>query len=213
MKLLIIFIAFFLILTNFSHSEILNEYNSQNLYSDSRESFDFSKELKNSVKKDSVNSAIANYCLLFEKDSVGKLLFYEKIKPLSIEKQIECKSYSISVKINLEAGKIFSNKEFMQNGFCMKTCTGSKEACTKRGNICKTNISENLNIYDHINDFSINSCLKETEISYLVDKHIPIKWDLRISCEREKIPVVGNSYIYISGICTEEQLKKIQNRN
>ena len=154
------------------------------------------------------DTVIANYCLHSKKDSTWELLFYEQIIPLSINVQRECTGSSIAGKIDLGIKKIFSHS-FTGGGigFCMKTCTGNKEACEKRSNVCKIDISEKYNIYDYINMFSVkSSCLKET--SHLLSRHLPIKWDLEISCDTERIPIVGNYFIYISNICTEEQLEK-----
>jgi len=166
------------------------------------------KVAKNSHAK---HSMLAKYCLHFnaQKDSIWELILYEKAASLSEKIQKKCDSYSFSGKIDLEPSKIFSSNFGVESGFCIKTCTGSKEACEKRGNECEVDISEKYNIRDYKDGFSINSCLKNMEqISHLFNMYLPMKWDLQISCENEKIPISGSDYIYISEICTEEQLKK-----
>ena len=216
MKSSIIFAVILYVFTGTSYAVFIainysNPDSRQGLYK--CDSLDVLQELNRISKFDSTkDSMIAKYCLYSKEDSAWELSFYEQIIPLAIKIQKECSGYSISGTIDLGIKKIFrSSFSGGANGGCIKTCTGSKEACEKLGNVCKIDISEKYNIYNHINDFSIISCLKGMDtISHLFNKYLPIKWDLNISCDDEKIPVLGSHYIYISGLCTEEQLKKIE---
>jgi hypothetical protein len=177
---------------------------------DECESLDFSQEIDRISKTDiAKHSAISNYCLHFDtsKDSIWKLLLYERIAPLPTKIQKKCEVYSISIKINLE--ELFKSKGPTINGGCITTCTGN---CEKASNKCSSNLDESYSIYDDMNYFDINYCFKNIDvdkISRLFNKYIPIKWELEVSCNgvTGKIPT-ENNYIYISGICNEEQLKK-----
>jgi hypothetical protein len=161
-------------------------------------------------------SVITKYSLHYktQKNNTKELVLDELVDTLPIKKHKGCNSYSVSGNVNLNPSQIFSSYNYgSTSGSCLKTCTGSKEACKKYGDECKVGINEMLHIYDHINFFDINSCLKGKEgmekISHLFNRYLPIKWDLEIYCElKEKIPIFGSHYIYISEVCSEEQLKK-----
>ncbi len=223
MKLPIILITGFCISVDFSYSDELNKCNNSRSSSKPCESFDFLHEASKIPKIDPTkDSVIAKHCLHSKKDSTWELLLYERIVPLPVsEIQKECDVYSISGTINLETGEIFQRKfgSGMSAG-CVKTCVGSKEACAGRNNKCKINTKKEHYIehyiYHRINDFHINSCFKNIDIdkiSLLFDAYLPIKMELEISCDGEKIPVLGSHYIYISGMCNEEQLEKIEEYN
>jgi hypothetical protein len=188
---------------------------SSNTFQESCEPFDILHEMTQIPKFNSAkHSVIAKYCLHYkiQKDSAMELLLYERTASLSLNKHKGCNSFSISKNINLKPDKIFINNSSNASGGCIKTCAGSKEACERRGDECKVNINEMVDIYDDINFFDINSCLKKMEgigkISHLFNRYLPIKWNFEIYCDfRERIPIVGNHYIYVSEICSEEQLK------
>jgi len=212
MKLSTTLVTIFLLFINYSYAVLIAiNYSDSDKCKVPCESFDFLREIDKIPRIDSV-SAIAKYCLRSEEDSTWKLSLYEHIVPLAIKIQKECRRYSFSGKIDLGVDKIFlSSLSGGESGGCVRSCIGSKKACEKRNSVCKTDISEKYNIYDHINDFRISSCLKGMEkILHLFNIYLPIKWDLNISCDDEKIPVLGSHYIHISRICTEEQLKKIE---
>ena len=199
------------------NTKAANRCNSSKPRSNLCESLDFLQEIDKILKIDSAkDSVIAEYCLHYDaqKDSIWKLFLYEQIAPLSMGMQKECGSYSISNKITLEAGEIFPREPSLLSAFCTKTCIGSKKTCEERErDKCKIDINKSHSIYDFISDFSINSCFKEIgidKISHLFNRHLPIKWDLKVSCDDEKIPVLGSHYIYISEICNEKQLEKIK---
>jgi hypothetical protein len=178
--------------------------------SDECESLDFLQEANRITKTDiAKRSAMSNYCLHFDrkKNGIWKLLLYERIDPMPIRIRKECRVYSISPNANLE--ELFQDKLPITNGGCIKTCTGN---CEKASKECLSNLYETYSIYDYINYFDINNCFRNIDadrISYLFYKYIPIKLELEVSCDgvREKIPTEKH-YIYVSGICSEEQLRK-----
>ena len=151
---------------------------------------------------------IAKYCL----DSTFRLLsLYEQIFPLAIKIQKECHSHSIDGQIYLEPLKIFFGG--LSGGW--NSCIAYRLHSTEKVE-CKTDINEYYNIYEYIKRFGIDDYFEKTDnISYLLSKYFPIKWDLIIECDDEEIaiPIPENYYIYISGICNEEQLKKIEALN
>ena len=182
MKPLIIYIAIFSIFVEYSYSQNYCE------------SYDFLNEMGKIPEFDpEKHSVIAKYCLKY---NIGwALLHYEQLIALEIKIQKECSKYSFGATISLEPDRTFFNQIFGGFGNCApcdfnKLCRG----CTK--------------------DFVLGYCFdhERDDISYLFDKYIPIKQDLGISCDGEEIPIpmLESSYIYISGICNEEQMKKIE---
>jgi len=204
-----------LCLFTFSYSSTPTSHSCSSDSQEPCEPFDILHEMAQIPKfNPAKHSVIAKYCLHYktQKDSTVELLLYERIANLSIKKQKGCNFYSISEETNLKPDKIFMSISKAGNGFCTKTCTGSRETCEKLDE-CKVDISEIFDIYGNINFFDINSCLKGVKgmekISHLFNRYLPIKWDWEIYCDfKEKIPISGSGYIYISEICTEEQLKK-----
>jgi hypothetical protein len=172
------------------------------------ESYNFLYEMAQIPKFDSAKySVIARYCL---NHNIGwVLLHYEQVIPLEIKipPKKECLRYSFGGEISLEPDRTFFNQMFGGAGSCFSysfSHQGNEE--------CKAKIIKGCN--GCTKDFALGYCFNEErdDVSYLFDKYLPIKRDLGISCDGEKIPihVSENEYIYISGICTKEQLKRIE---
>jgi hypothetical protein len=179
---------------------------------ESCELYDCLHEIAQIPKFDSVKHAMtAKYCLYYnniQKDSTLNLSLYEQVIPLAIKIQKECHSHSIDGEIYLEPIKMFFGGLSGEWSFCTDASIPPK-----KNYICKTDINEYYNIYKYIKNFGIDDYFeKMNNISYLLGKYFPIKWELKILCDEEEIqiPVPKNYYIYISGICNEEQLKKIE---
>jgi hypothetical protein len=177
------------------------------------ESYDFLHEMSIIPKFDSAkHSMVAKYCLLYhdnvQGDTAMSFSLYEQIIPLAVKIQKECHSHSVDGKIYLEPIKMFFGGLYGGWSFCTDASIPPKE-----NYICKTDINEHYNIYKYIKGFGIDYCFnKVNNISYLLGKYFPIKWELTILCDDEEIPipVPKSYYIYISGICNEDQLKKIE---
>jgi len=202
MKFFTIHIAILILLVGYSFSN--EEQNPCKPY-------DFLHEIAQIPKFDSArHSAIAKYCLNY--GGYWELLPYEQISPFEIRIQKECRIYSLGGTTNLEPSGMFSGMMFGGSG----SCIAYTNIDPNKKRECKADTIEFCN--DCIGEFIFNSCYlhKETDnISFLFDKYLPIKWDLRISCDGEKsqIPTPENYYIYISGFCNKEQLKKIETLN
>jgi len=186
MKFFAIHIAILIILIEYSYSKEKKDH---------CESYNFLHEMAQLPKFDSSkHSVIAKYCL--NNDSGWVLLHYEQVIPLKIEMPKECLRYSFGGEISLKPSRTFFNQIFGGAGSCASKCEAeiikSCNGCTKY--------------------FVLGYCFNEKrdDVSYLFNKYLPIKRDLSISCDNEEMPmpVSENEYIYISGICTEEQLKK-----
>jgi len=170
------------------------------------ESYDFFHEMDKIPKFDSTKHFVAaKYCLI-ERD---RLSLYEQVIPLVIRIQKKCQSHSIDGIIYLEPFRIFLGS--LSGGWHFCTAYSIHPHIKKE---CKEDINEFYNIYKYIKDFYVDYCSREADnVSYLLDKkYLHIKWELEILCDDEKIPipVLENYYIYVSGICDEEQLKKIE---
>jgi len=189
---------------------ILVEYSFSNEEQNPCEFYDFLHEIAQIPKFDSTkHSLTAKYCLNY--DSGWVLLHYEQIIPLKAKIQKECETYSFSGEISLEPSGTFFNQIFGGFGSCMAYTIINPNKKLE----CKIDMNEHC--HGCTENFVLGYCFdKERDnVSYLFDKYLPLKLSLRVSCDDEKIqiPSPENYYIYISGICNEEQLKKIETLN
>ncbi|MCL2282107.1 MAG: hypothetical protein FWC26_02190 [Fibromonadales bacterium] len=179
-------------------------------------SYDCLHEIEKIPKFDSVkHSVVAKYCLHYNKDiridSTLSLLLYEQVIPLTVKMQKKCRTHSIDGEIYLEPIKIFFGGLSGEYYFCH-----AYDIYDSKKNVeCGTDMNEHYDIYRYIKSFGVDDYFEKTDkISYLFNRYIPLKWNLKIFCNDEEIsiPVPEDYYIYISEICTEEQLKKIEGK-
>jgi len=69
---------------------------------------------------------------------------------------------------------------------------------------------ESISIYDYL-DFYCDIKDSLSAIS-MFDKTYPLHWELDFEMKPQKQKIIGDNIIYISGFCTDEQLKVIRDR-
>jgi len=69
---------------------------------------------------------------------------------------------------------------------------------------------ESISVYDYL-DFYCDIKDSLSAIS-MFDKTYPLHWELDFEMNPQKQKIIGDNIIYISGFCTDEQLKLIQDR-
>jgi hypothetical protein len=154
---------------------------------------------------------IAEYCLSFETDTrfAGdkgwKLLRYEQFTPLTIKIQTRSYDYNYGISANLDADIKFST-------FFLKkmdaTCIGKRSHGESFE--CRLDRHGEYNIYDYFNVLYLYSQkIDSAGLSVLFGKVFPIKWNLEFEIDEHPHNISGSYNIKISGICNEEQLKKI----
>lgn len=79
------------------------------------------------------------------------------------------------------------------------------------GSICtRCQRKESISVYDYL-DFYCDIKDSLSAIS-MFDKTYSLHWELDFEMDQQKQKIIGDNIIYISGFCTDEQLKLIQER-
>ena len=165
------------------------------------------------VEKDPV---FADFCFYRDtstfvaEDSAFVLSYYEMENELSITMNFESTSYSsgFGVKLpNLDMNKIRTDllRGFERGGACFTRASNGK---LYRGTTCSSRVD--VSPYDLIDFFfSIKDSLY---VKSLFGLETRLTWKYHFDMGMQKQEVNGDNIIYISGFCTEEQLKAIRER-
>jgi hypothetical protein len=147
----------------------------------------------------------AEYCFDFdEEDNDWLLLHYKQIIPLKIQIPQACYKYDADVSIDFDT-KYKIGIGIPRYGSCDYNHRPKKNEYYK----CKIPINTDFNIYNAIKITFLED--DSTEVSRLSNKIHPIRWKLNFKCEKKQIfDLQGTFNIFISGICTEEQLKEME---
>jgi len=125
-------------------------------------------------------------------------LHYKQIIPLKIQIPKACYEYDAHVSIDFDIN------------YKVRTISSTYGHChyypKKSENYkCKIPINTDFNIYNRIKIAFVED--DSTEVSRLSNKINPVKWKLDFECDKKRIfNLQGTFNIFISGICTEEQL-------
>lgn len=165
------------------------------------------------IEKDPV---FADFCfykdtsIFIPEDSALILSYYEMENELSFTIDFESTSYStiFGVKLpNLDMNKIITNpiQGLQGGGPCFTPASNGK---TYRG--CTTPNKIKVIPYEFIEFFF--SSKDSLYIKSLFNSRTLLTWSYLLNMGMQKQEIKGDNVIYISGFCTGEQLKKIQER-
>jgi hypothetical protein len=147
----------------------------------------------------------AEYCFDFdEKHNYWLLLHYKQIVPLKIQIPQACYEYDAHVSIDFDTN--------YKVGIISPTYGNCDYRPKKNNNYkCKIPINTDFNIYNLVEIAFAED--DSTEVFRLSNKIHPVKWKLDFKCDEKQIfDLQGTFNIFISGICSEEQLKKINEK-
>jgi len=145
----------------------------------------------------------AEYCFYFdEKYNDWLLLHYKQIVPLKIQIPQACYKYNThtSVDFDIDYKVVIKSSE---DGNC--NYNRNYNPRKSENHKCKIPINTDFNIYNAVKIAFAED--DSTEVSRLSNKIHPVKWKLDFECDKKRIfNLQGTFNIFISGICTEEQL-------
>jgi len=142
-------------------------------------------------------------------DSTFILTYYEMERDLSftINFSSTTSSTSFGVRLpNLDMNKIGTN--FLQGMTGSRCIRATSYGRKHRGGTCSGKVE--FTPYDHIDFFF--STKDSLYVKSLFDTETQLVWRYILSLGMQKQEVKGENIIYISGFCTEDQLKMIQER-
>lgn len=184
------------------------------------------EEICGNLEKNKVNRAdslkkyiTAEYCLnydserkwtLDDSEKGWKLLLYKSIIPLTIKLQSKSYNYFGNISYNLDwdiQPRSLGFGSIKPGGVCSSYGNGKTYDCKMERN-------EEYDMYgEEFKELYLNSLLQKTDtakISTLFNPKKSLKWNLNFEIDYQSHNLSGTHNIYISGICTEEQLKEIE---
>ncbi|MCL2281968.1 MAG: hypothetical protein FWC26_01460 [Fibromonadales bacterium] len=173
------------------------------------ETFAFAYELEKIGNIDKYDTITAEYCMSWDADRGWKLLRYEQYAPLILNIQTKSYDYDYTISVSLDADIKFSTIFLKQFG---STRIGYNPN-TKKGFKGKIDRNEEHNIYDSFGTlYTYQQKIDTAKISVLFNKVFPVKWNIKFEIDYQPLDLSGSYNAKISGICNEEQLKKIEGK-
>lgn len=164
---------------------------------------------------ESVDSVMAKMCFLREnrtwmvpRDTIWILVAHEQVTQLNITVKEDAEKYRDWLKYNLFVPIQNDSRLLLLGGGCfVNHISQGKPLHTER---CESDKKHDYDVYSlFVFEFEKNDSL---QLVQLVGKSYPLHWELNFNMGSQKQKIVGDNTVYISGFCTDEQLKTIQER-
>jgi hypothetical protein len=204
MKLFIKILAITLFIANLLLAQ--EDNSSEKIHLSYEKKYLLDKDYENSKSKKFIT---AEYCISSDAAEGWKLLSYERFVPLAIKIQTEGFNYTFTSRASFDADIKFSSPIGFSTIVASARCNKDKWC----RNILK--INEEYNIYDIFDVLYIDESLQKidsAQISTLFGKVFPIKWEAKFDIDGQPHSLSGSYNIKISGMCSKEQLKKIEEK-
>jgi len=176
--------------------------------------FDTEYELKKKDKTAKCDFITTECCLDSSTNKKWELLLYKQFVPLIFKIQTKSHKYNSDMSAYLDADIKFYTFSIMgSDRNCIGVSSNGKNFRCEI-NMDKEYMDKEYNIYDYFHTlYFYSQKIDSVQISVLFDKVFPIKWNLKFEIDKQPHNLSGSYNIKISGICNEEQLKKIETLN